>query len=343
MHHIRSALLQLAVDDPTLRAAVLPVTRRADRWESMPKGWDASSRTKFWETLTGDNKHKVTKCIKEMSKPGKDIDDPGAFCASLADRVLGKEWRSKKAGLWFRESEIVAKGAMLVLRSWSPSGGPIKEVDREHGAILTALKGLARVGIRGKAIIEVTPHRQGVVVGTVVKLVSGSKGGEAEDLALLLAKLGFPLVKGNNRQAFDQFNVPELLGQLKKVLLDKGLDETWDEIKRCKVPQKVNDAWMGLSKKQRKRATRLAELRAKAAASAVGQEVYLDRDQSDHFGVSYSGKSEDLVVAADALLRSKAPHEGYDQHHISLLKPLGGKTLVLKGRGYGWYTIKRVI
>jgi len=66
--------------------------RRAEKWESMPKGWTDESRAKFWDTLTGDVKHKVTKCIKKME--GKDgIDDPGAFCAALADRVEGSEWR----------------------------------------------------------------------------------------------------------------------------------------------------------------------------------------------------------------------------------------------------------
>jgi hypothetical protein len=65
------------------------------------------------------------------------------------------------------------------------------------------------------------------------------------------------------RMAFDQYNVPELLGQLKRLLIDKGLDTTWDEIQKCKVPQKVNDAWMGLSKKERQRkAARLETLRS---------------------------------------------------------------------------------
>lgn len=64
-----------------------------DKWKKMPKGWTDESRRKFWNSLTGKVKHKVTKCIKEMD--GK-VDDPGAFCASLADRVEGKGWRSEK-------------------------------------------------------------------------------------------------------------------------------------------------------------------------------------------------------------------------------------------------------
>jgi len=63
-----------------------------DKWQKMPKGWTEESREKFWTSLTGDVKHKVTKCIKQME--GK-VDDAGAFCASLADRVEGTEWRSE--------------------------------------------------------------------------------------------------------------------------------------------------------------------------------------------------------------------------------------------------------
>lgn len=94
MQRIRTALLELAHNEPSIRPPVLKVVRQAGKWQSLPKGWDEGSVQKFWESLTGDNKHKVTKCIKEME--GK-VDDPGAFCASLADKVLGPEWRSKKA------------------------------------------------------------------------------------------------------------------------------------------------------------------------------------------------------------------------------------------------------
>ena len=82
---LRTELLRTAV-------ALDFLERKADAWKDMPDGWDASSRKKFWESLTGNSKHKVTACIKAMD--GK-VEDPGAFCASLADRVMGKEWRSK--------------------------------------------------------------------------------------------------------------------------------------------------------------------------------------------------------------------------------------------------------
>jgi len=59
----------------------------AEGWESLPKGWTKESATKFWESLTGDRKHKITKCMKDMK--GK-TDNPGAFCASLG-RMAGYE------------------------------------------------------------------------------------------------------------------------------------------------------------------------------------------------------------------------------------------------------------
>ena len=63
------------------------------KWQSLPKGWTEESLKKFWGSLTGSGKHKVTACMAKMK--GK-IDDPGAFCASLADRVTGDtSWRGK--------------------------------------------------------------------------------------------------------------------------------------------------------------------------------------------------------------------------------------------------------
>lgn len=53
-------------------------------WENLPKGWTEESAKKFWSSLTGDRKHKITSCIKQMT--GK-VTDPGAFCGSLASRV----------------------------------------------------------------------------------------------------------------------------------------------------------------------------------------------------------------------------------------------------------------
>lgn len=73
------------------------------KWKGpLPKGWTDGSRKKFWDSLTSRApKHKVTQCIKRME--GK-VSNPGAFCASLADRVIpgwreeaAKERRKKKA------------------------------------------------------------------------------------------------------------------------------------------------------------------------------------------------------------------------------------------------------
>jgi hypothetical protein len=67
------------------------VDRTADKWKNLPNGWTQKSLKSFWSSLTGKAKHKVTSCISKMD--GK-VDDPGAFCASLADR-MEKGWRSR--------------------------------------------------------------------------------------------------------------------------------------------------------------------------------------------------------------------------------------------------------
>lgn len=53
-------------------------------WGSLPKGWTKESVNKFWGSLIGDRKHKITQCMKKMK--GK-VSDEGAFCASIADMV----------------------------------------------------------------------------------------------------------------------------------------------------------------------------------------------------------------------------------------------------------------
>lgn len=72
-------------------ALKLAGVKEAKKWQKLPKGWTDESLRKFWDSLTGDVKHRVTKCIKQME--GK-VDDPGAFCASAADRV-DPGWRSR--------------------------------------------------------------------------------------------------------------------------------------------------------------------------------------------------------------------------------------------------------
>ena len=67
---------------------------KGSKWRKKPKGWTTKSREKFWKSLVGDAEHPVTVCIEKMT--GK-VDDPGAFCAALADRVKGTtKWRGPK-------------------------------------------------------------------------------------------------------------------------------------------------------------------------------------------------------------------------------------------------------
>lgn len=69
------------------------VRRTAEKWKSLPEGWTEDSVHKFWDSLTSRApKHPVTRCIKQMTGQ---IDDPGAFCASLADRAK-PGWRKDR-------------------------------------------------------------------------------------------------------------------------------------------------------------------------------------------------------------------------------------------------------
>ena len=251
MKTIREALLKLAAEQPDIRQFVLPITRQADKWKGLPKGWDESSRKKFWDSLTGDHKHKVTECIKQMGKPDTGISNPGAFCGALADRVLGPEWRSKKA--------VQEQTANPV------DGGAARFRDRLEGQINDQY----RVAFPSKI-----PPTLSLEHGTdFIRVIRSDGGLNRQAVAFIARETGniyraatwdrpHPFVLANvldtdtwhrMRMAFDQYNVPELLGQLKKLLIDKGLSETWDEIQNCRVPQKVNDAWMSLSKKDRRK------------------------------------------------------------------------------------------
>lgn len=62
----------------------------SDKWKGMPHGWTDESRKKFWDSVGGS----VDKCISKME--GK-VDDAGAFCSSLKDRVeRSTHWRGKE-------------------------------------------------------------------------------------------------------------------------------------------------------------------------------------------------------------------------------------------------------
>jgi hypothetical protein len=87
------AFLRFALRHEDVATPVRQFIREAAGWGSLPKGWTQESVEKFWGSLTGKAKHKVTKCIERMKD---NMDDPGAFCASVADMV-DPGWRSKKS------------------------------------------------------------------------------------------------------------------------------------------------------------------------------------------------------------------------------------------------------
>ncbi|NBR00778.1 MAG: hypothetical protein EBT97_10085 [Actinobacteria bacterium] len=57
---------------------------RTAAWENLPEGWTDESVQSFWDSLTGDVKHKITKCMKQMEGH---VTDTGAFCGGLASQV----------------------------------------------------------------------------------------------------------------------------------------------------------------------------------------------------------------------------------------------------------------
>lgn len=80
------------VDDKNKTIEVKLVLKDA-QWKNYPRGWTKESLKKMWKSLTGDAVHKITACIKKME--GK-VDNPAAFCASLA-REVGYKGGSKMA------------------------------------------------------------------------------------------------------------------------------------------------------------------------------------------------------------------------------------------------------
>lgn len=91
VRRIRASVL-FGVDQPE-RVVEAARNRTAGKWQKLPKGWTDESFKKFWSSLTGGTKHKVTACIKKME--GK-VDNPGAFCAAAKDRVEGStKWRGE--------------------------------------------------------------------------------------------------------------------------------------------------------------------------------------------------------------------------------------------------------
>ena len=134
MTPLRHKAIRLAHQNTGLRSQLLRAIVAADAWSKLPKGWTQESVEKFWGSFTGDVKHKVTKCMEQMS--GK-VDDTGAFCGSLADKVEGTtSWRGKEAGVRVEEGDtLMSKGTgnlWTVIRV-RPSGW--FDVQDKHGEV----------------------------------------------------------------------------------------------------------------------------------------------------------------------------------------------------------------
>jgi hypothetical protein len=140
--------------------------KRSDKWKSKPKGWTDKSRKQFWESLTGESEHKVTVCMEKMK--GK-VDNTGAFCASLADRVLGTtKWRGKKAKAAVmpkRQTTQFTCVATSISMCLEAQGIPATEAEVNRTLGATAKRGasweqalacLSHFGMRGTLVIPST-------------------------------------------------------------------------------------------------------------------------------------------------------------------------------------------
>lgn len=71
-------------------------------WSRLPVGWTEDSLEDFWDSVGG----RVRTCIKKI---GDRVDDPGAFCASIADRIEGPAWRSREIACEFPSTSEAAR------------------------------------------------------------------------------------------------------------------------------------------------------------------------------------------------------------------------------------------
>lgn len=127
-HSLDRSFLRLARTNPDVGKPLGSILKEAGKWDKLPKGWTQESVKKFWNSLTGEAKHKVTRCMKEME--GK-IDDTGAFCASLADKV-DPGWRSRRAGAGTNFRQYVADAEKGFLEE---AAKLIKTIAGSHGKV----------------------------------------------------------------------------------------------------------------------------------------------------------------------------------------------------------------
>jgi hypothetical protein len=86
--------IEVIVDEYADKVAEGSRSKTGAGWAKLPRGWTMESVRKFWNSLTGDVKHKVTKCIEIMEDK---MDDPAAFCASIKDMIEGTTyWRGRR-------------------------------------------------------------------------------------------------------------------------------------------------------------------------------------------------------------------------------------------------------
>lgn len=126
---------------------------KASAWENLPNGWTQDSVQSMWDTMTGDVKHKITKCMKTMA--GK-VDDAGAFCGSLATQV-GYEKTAEWKG-WAEDMpvQVATDGRTEVFSNLAAARQKYPELNPERGSSRFTWAMRGQVG--GKDAIRFESH-----------------------------------------------------------------------------------------------------------------------------------------------------------------------------------------
>jgi hypothetical protein len=68
--------------------------------------------------------------------------------------------------------------------------------------------------------------------------------------------------------------------------------------------------------------------------------IYIDNKLSDYFDVPYQNDGEQTVINSGALRDNST--RGWDSKHLAIFDKYAGKDLILIGKGFGWWEIKKI-
>lgn len=197
-------------------------------WESLPDGWTPDTLKDFWSTLTGDRKHKITACMKKFEGI---VDNPGAFCGSLAREVGYKASSIKTVATAIKQGYAPASGDTVCLAGTNQKMcGRILNIDKEKGTYKVDINGrafnayadeieLASIGIASKE--SVTPF---LLSNTTAKVGSiNIQGKDEEEMLELVAKE----IRKTCSKCSDE-DVDSMLTRMVQVHMTKQAYKAWE-------------------------------------------------------------------------------------------------------------------